>query len=270
MTEEKTEAVDVAESGKAEEQRKTSPSLAISSVTESQPGQNTVSITSATQSGTTVTSSSAPATTSLPSIDSKFPSPAYATLSKPPPLISVSSLGTTDSIPKAQATVKLKAEPVSPGKEGSMDSLSQAVTAEEKATTLNPKSSSKQADSESSKLEPAKNLVSSPASTGGLGAGKPKAFLAMMNSAVSTPKKQTKRPAVGGGGSGGRGQGSKSKSSPLSSSSKKQVVDVVPSRSSNRNIKRPRTYEEEMDEMKATARTSVKKAKTTSRVRTYT
>ena len=220
-------------------------------------------------------------------------SPQYTKLPKPPPLIAMSTLTTTDFIPKAQATVKLKADVGSPGDELKRTSLiSEGDSTGKSKVELaagGPKISVTKVLESTSSLEPAKSEVvakksevvakksevvvkkspgSSPAKLGGLGAGKPKAFLAMMSNA-STPKKQTKKPAAaGGGGSGGRGQGSKSKSSPLSgSASKRPAAEVVPSRTSNRNIKRPRTYEEEMDEMRAAAKASaVKKAKTSSKV----
>lgn len=107
-------------------------------------------------------------------------------------------------------------------------------------------------------------------SGGGIGAGKPKAFLTLMNSSShTTPKRQPAKKSGSlrgsGGGSGSKGQGTKSKASPSSSSKK---ADVTPSRTSNRSIKRPRTYDEELDDLKALKLS--KKAKGVPKVRTTT
>ncbi len=105
---------------------------------------------------------------------------------------------------------------------------------------------------------------------GGLGAGKPKSFLALMGN--STPKKQSiKKPANRSGGSGGsKGQGYKNKSSALSQSKKSgdSAPNHTPSRSSNRSIKRPRTYDEELDDLKnLKSLATTKKSKGTGKAR---
>ena len=107
---------------------------------------------------------------------------------------------------------------------------------------------------------------------GGLGAGKPKAFLAFMTSA--TKKQPAKKPLTTpkGGGGGGRGQGNKNKT-PLSGGSKKggEVKggeQQTPSRTSNRSIKRPRTYDEDLEDLK-TLKSSTKKAKGTPKVSVF-
>lgn len=100
---------------------------------------------------------------------------------------------------------------------------------------------------------------------GGLGAGKPKAFLALMASA--TKKHLTKKSP--GAAKASKGQGNRTttnKMSPLNLGSSKKAEQPVPSRSSNRSIKRPRTYDEDMDELKAMKPFTVKKAKGASKV----
>ena len=118
--------------------------------------------------------------------------------------------------------------------------------------------------SASGMLNVIKTLSSSPSSNsgGGLGAGKPKAFLALMTS--SAPKKQTKRATNNrAGASGSKGQGTtKTKASPSSTVNSKKT-EQLPSRTSNRNIKRPRTYDEELDDLKALKMSATKKAKGT-------
>ncbi len=100
---------------------------------------------------------------------------------------------------------------------------------------------------------------------GGLGSGKPKAFLALM---TSTTKKQVikKSPQASSlkppnTSKGTKGQGSKSKGSPSGSTQLKKGEAVGPSRTSNRSIKRPRTYDEEIDDLKAVKLPSSKKSK---------
>lgn len=99
-------------------------------------------------------------------------------------------------------------------------------------------------------------------STGGLGAGKPKAFLALM---TSSTKKQSKKTPPGAA-KASKGQGNKNKASPSSSVLLKKPVDQAPSRTSNRSIKRPRTYDEECDDQKALKPLLTKKIKGTPKV----
>ena len=172
-----------------------------------------------------------------------------AALPKPPPLISTSNL--IASVPSSSSSVK---DPVEP-------SSTQAVN----SVGINNQSTSViklEGDSNSSQKVPS----AGPSLSVGLGAGKLKAFISMLGG--STPKKQSTKKASGGVGTGGRGQGGRSKPSPLSSgaSSRKVGGDLAPSRSSNRNIKRPRTYDEEMDELKTMKALFAKKAKAAPKV----
>lgn len=96
-----------------------------------------------------------------------------------------------------------------------------------------------------------------------MGLGKPKAYLTMMTSKKQTSKKSPqgsslKPPSTA---KATKGQGSKSKGSPSSSAQPKKGETVGPSRTSNRSIKRPRTYDEEVDDLKAMKPTSSKKSK---------
>lgn len=102
-------------------------------------------------------------------------------------------------------------------------------------------------------------------SGGGLGAGKPKAFLALMASAT---KKQPAKKAPPGASKAGKGQGNKSKPSSSATTPSRKVEQQVPSRTSNRSIKRPRTYDEDLDDLKAlkSSSSSSKKAKGTPKV----
>lgn len=109
---------------------------------------------------------------------------------------------------------------------------------------------------------PVKGAVDSGKPAGGLGAGKPKAFLALMASA--TKKQLTKKSP--GAAKASKGPGNRTKVSPLNPGSSKKAEQQVPSRSSNRSIKRPRTYDEDMDELNAMKPFAMKKAKGTSKV----
>lgn len=208
----------------------------------------------------------------------------HTSLPKPPPLIATSSL-TSGNTPKAYSMSKLHEtsvpslssivkDPVEPNVTPSLSLVDEAsnspVTESRNESTTKVMNTAVFKDPNKSDIlqkispgGPSANI----ANIGGLGAGKPKSFMSMMEG-TSTPKKQSKK-AVGGGGSGGRGQGSRNKPSPLSSgvTSKKAGGEHAPSRTSNRNIKRPRTYDEEMDELKSVkASSSSKKAKATSKV----
>ena len=104
-----------------------------------------------------------------------------------------------------------------------------------------------------------------PSTSGGLGAGKPKSFLTMMGSNSTTKKSSIKKTTTNKpAGSGGRGQVNKGKPSPLSSTHPKKG-EQAPSRSSNRSIKRPRTYDEELDGIKMMKMMVSKKTKGTAK-----
>ena len=235
-----------------------------------------------TSSTTTVTSSSASSASNS--------SPQHTKLPEPPPLIAVSNLTSssftttgTPSNSKTDAGSLEKEKPllvsqrpiVEVEKKPNMPSLV-ALEGDGISATITDIQKNQSTDSASSQEAPKKSEILSKklpkvtsTNVGGLGAGKPKAFLAMMaTNASSTPKKQARKLDPSSlSGSGGRGQGSKNRSPLSGSSTKKTTAEVVPSRSSNRNIKRPRTYEEEMDEMRTAAKASAaKKAKATSKV----
>ena len=101
-------------------------------------------------------------------------------------------------------------------------------------------------------------------SMGGLGAGKPKAFLTFMTSSAKKPSKKTPPSAA----KANRGQGNKNKVSLTSTAPlpKKGDSGPTPSRTSNRSIKRPRTYDEECDDLKVLKPTPGKKLKGTPKV----
>ena len=103
-----------------------------------------------------------------------------------------------------------------------------------------------------------------------MGAGKPKAFLTLM---TSGSKKQPAKRSPGT--SRAKGQGNKSKSSASAAAASvstpaKKGESHVASRTSNRSIKRPRTYDEDLDELKAVkASSSSKRAKGNPKVSEY-
>lgn len=88
------------------------------------------------------------------------------------------------------------------------------------------------------------------------------AFLALMTSGTKKPKKTS----PGGVVKASKGQGTK-KASPSSSALVKKLVDQAPSRTSNRSIKRPRTYDDDWDDVKAVKPSPIKKIKGTPKVR---
>lgn len=96
----------------------------------------------------------------------------------------------------------------------------------------------------------------------GLGAGKPKAFLAMM--ASITKKQPTKR--APGNSKATKGQGTKKGSPSSLAAHSKKGDQQAPSRTSNRSIKRPRTYDEDLDDLKMLKQPLSKKAKGTPKV----
>jgi len=255
----------------------------------SNEGRAVPPLTSSTDEAAPVFSSSSATVTSISASYASNSSSQHTKLPEPPPLIAMSSLTSASFLLEAPPNLNTEAESLEKEKP-QLANQKQSLGSEEKPSipsliTLDSSAASPPAtvqqktpatDSTSSleapnKLETLgkKSPKVSSVNVGGLGAGKPKAFLAMMNTASSTtPKKQTKKvDSSGGSGSGGRGQGSKHRSPLSGSSTKKNAAEVVPSRSSNRNIKRPRTYEEEMDDLRAAAKASAtKKTKITSKV----
>lgn len=189
--------------------------------------------------------------------DNQAPVIQQAVLPKPPPLINTSSLSAKlqiSSVPSPSSLVKDSVKgPVDPNVTPTLSSGGGISNPSTSAIKLEVDIGASQ------KIPPG-----GPPLNVGLGAGKLKAFMSMLN-VSSTPKKQSTKKT--GRGSGGRGQGGRTKPSPLGSgaASKKGGGEQAPSRSSNRNIKRPRTYDEEMDELKTTASFS-KKAKAAPKV----
>lgn len=168
-----------------------------------------------------------------------------STLPNPPPLISVSNV---PSMTQRLAATGIKSSP-------SLTLLGKLTQKVESATSQAPGFKVAQVAPGLAAPSGVKN------SGGGLGAGKPKAFLALM---TSTAKKQLKK-APPGATKTSKGPGNKSKSSLLSSALSRKG-DPAPSRTSNRSIKRPRTYDEECDELKAMKPVPGKKLKGTLKV----
>ena len=184
------------------------------------------------------------------------------TLPKPPPLINTSSISTSETLKVHSVS---EATSCSILKDGVEPTLTQRVSGNGSIKQSTPAPKLVPDVDSNQKIPPPPGGGGSP--NVGLGAGKLKAFISILGNAA-TPKKQSTKKAGGTGGSGSKGQGVRSKPPPLSSSvpSKKAGGDQAPSRSSNRNIKRPRTYDEEMDELKSTKASFTKKGKTSSKV----
>jgi hypothetical protein len=167
-----------------------------------------------------------------------------STLPNPPPLISVSSAPATTQGHggSSSAGIKPSASLTLVGKLGQKSEPAVVQTQGVEIRQVNPITTTSDT----------KN------STGGLGAGKPKAFLTLM---TSTAKKQPKKTPPSAN-KASKAQGNKT----LLSSAQPKKADPTPSRTSNRSIKRPRTYDEECDDLKAVKPVPGKKQKGTPKV----
>lgn len=175
-------------------------------------------------------------------------------LPKPPPLVAAVS-----SVPSV--TQEANGSTASSSTSGSstiISSIGSTKTPQKLKAAEVPQTSTEAKPKELPTLTSAVGSIKSNTSGGGggLGAGKPKAFLALMASA--TKKQLTKKVPPS---KANKGQKNKSKA-PLSTPVlSKKGGENAPSRTSNRSIKRPRTYDEELDDLKALKPSSSKKAK---------